>query len=214
MPSLVRVAIILFMLTILCASAQAAPTWILALGDSLTAGYGLAAEDAFPAVLERRLRADGYGVRVENCGRSGDTTAGGRARLTLLLQPRHGLAIVALGANDALRRVDPAVTQANLAAMLTLLAQRRVPVLLAGMRVPPSWDASYARRFNLIYPRLAARFQVLLHPSFMEPLAQRPGLTLADGLHPNRAGVKAMVEAIYPKVLELLAKAGIGPSRP
>lgn len=188
-------------LVLLAASpAGAAERVVVAFGDSLTAGYGLAPADAFPAVLERRLRADGLKVRVENAGVSGDTTAGGRARLDWSLAGPADLVIVELGANDMLRGIDPAVTRANLDAILERLHQRGTPVLLAGMKAQRNLGRDYARAFDAIYPELARKHGVTLYPFFLDGVALRPELTQNDGLHPNAAGVRRIVQALAPYV--------------
>jgi acyl-CoA thioesterase-1 len=186
------------------AAAQAEePLEILAVGDSLTAGYGLAQEQAFPRVLERRLSEMGWTLRVRNGGVSGDTTAGGRARLAWMLEPRPDAAILELGANDALRGLPPAAARANLAAMLAELRARRIPVLLAGMLAPPNLGAAYAREFDAIHPSLAKEFGVPLYPFFLDGAAGNPALLQADGLHPNPKGVEEIVRRILPDAARL-----------
>ncbi len=181
---------------------------LLAFGDSLTAGYNLAAGDAFPAKLEGALRAKGYSVQVINGGVSGDTSAGGRARLDWALSDRPDFAIVELGANDALRGIDPKVTAANLDAILSRLRQRGVKVLLAGMLAPRNMGTDYVREFDAIYPRLAKAHGVPLYPFFLEGVAMRRELTLPDGMHPNAQGIDVVVRGILPAVEDL-----IGPPR-
>ncbi len=177
---------------------------VLALGDSLTSGYGLAPEDAFPARLEAHLAGAGLAVRVVNGGVSGDTSAGGRARLDWALADAPDLVIVELGANDALRGIEPAVTRANLDAILGHLAGRRIPVLLAGMRAPPNMGAEYGAEFDAIYPELAAKHGVALYPFFLDGVAAEPELNQADGIHPNREGVGVIVERIARHVRRLI----------
>lgn len=177
------------------------------LGDSLTAGYGLAAADAFPVRLEAALRARGLAVTVLDAGVSGDTTAGGLARLDWLLADAPDRAMVALGGNDALRGLEPAETEANLAAIFAKLRAAGVPAMLVGMRAPPNLGAAYERAFNAVFPRLAARLGLPFYPFFLEGVAAAPGLNQADGLHPNAAGVSVMVERIAPPVAEWLANA-------
>ncbi len=177
---------------------------ILALGDSLTAGFGLAAADSFPVQLENALRARGLSVKVLNAGVSGDTTAGGLARLDWALGERPDLVIVALGANDSLRGVDPAVTRANLAAILKKLKERDLPVLLAGTYAPPNLGRAYERAFNRIYPELADEYEVPLYPFFLEGVATYPSLNQADGIHPNAEGVAVIVKGIAPYVTRLI----------
>jgi acyl-CoA thioesterase-1 len=175
---------------------------VLALGDSLTAGYRLKPEQSFASRLEARLQARRPGSRVINAGVSGDTSAGGLARLPRLLDRqtrRPDLCLVELGANDAIRAIDPATTQANLDRILAELSSRGVPALLAGV-VAPAFLGSYANRFNAVFADVAARQGVPLYPSFLAGVAGRPGLVLADGLHPNAAAVDLVAAAILPHV--------------
>ena len=181
---------------------------ILMLGDSLTAGYGLASRDSLPARLEAALRERGLRVRVIDAGVSGDTTAGGVARLDWALADRPHAVVVALGANDALRAIDPAVARANLDRLLAALAERRLPVLLAGMLAPRNLGPDYRTRFDAIYPELAERHGALLYPFLLEGVAMIAALNQADGLHPNAAGVQAIVERILPSVLCLIRRTG------
>ncbi len=174
------------------------------LGDSLVAGYRLAARDAFPAQLQRALSANGYGVEVLNAGVSGDTTAGGRARLAWVLASEPDVVIVELGANDGLRGLDPEQVFANLDAILARIRARRVKVLLAGMRVPPNLGRAYGESFRNVYPRLAAKHGVLLYPFFLDGVARRRELNLRDGAHPNARGVAVIVQRILPYVKALL----------
>ena len=180
---------------------------ILMLGDSLTAGYGLASGDALPVRLEAALRHRGLGVEVINAGVSGDTTAGGLARLQWALAARPHAVIVALGANDALRAVDPAVTHSNLDRMLAALAERRLPALLAGMLAPRNLGPDYIARFDAIYPQLASRHGTLLYPFLLDGVATVAALNQADGVHPNVAGVEVIVERMLPSVLCLVHRA-------
>ncbi len=147
---------------------------IAVLGDSLTAGYGLPAGDAFPARLEEALRRSGLDATVIDAGVSGDTTAGGRARLDWVLQGDPDLVIVELGGNDALRALDPADTEANLEAILATLRRRKIPTLLTGMRAPRNLGADYVRRFDAIYPRLAKKYAVALYPFFLQGVFGKP----------------------------------------
>lgn len=183
-----------------------AETVIVALGDSLTAGLGLSANDAFPARLETALKRDGLDVRVVNAGVSGDTTAGGRARLawTLASGPVDAV-ILELGANDGLRGLDPAASRANLAAILADLKARGVPVLLAGMLAPPNLGPEYGAEFNAIYPSLAAEYGAVLYPFFLDGVAADPALNQADGIHPTAAGVDVIVGRLLPVVKKLIA---------
>jgi acyl-CoA thioesterase-1 len=189
------------------ARAAEVPVRIVALGDSLTAGYGLGPGDAFPVKLEKALRGAGHAVTVANAGVSGDTASGGLARLDWSVPEGTEGVIVELGANDALRGVAPEVTLKALDTILSRLAARRIPVLLAGMLAPPNMGEDYARSFNAIYPTLAKKYDVLLYPFFLEGVAGTADLNQRDGLHPTPAGVDRIVQAILPKAEELLAKA-------
>jgi acyl-CoA thioesterase-1 len=185
------------------AGAAPRPFTVLALGDSLTAGYGLAADEALPAQLERRLKERGVDVRVLNAGVSGDTSAGGRARLGWLLSERPDAVLVALGANDALRAIDPAVTRANLDAILSELKTRGIAVLFAGMQAPPNLGRAYGEAFNALFPELARRHGVDFYPFLLDGVAARPELNLGDGVHPNAKGVARMVDGLAPLVQRL-----------
>jgi acyl-CoA thioesterase-1 len=181
------------------------PPRLLALGDSLTAGYNLPAEDAFPMKLQARLARAGYRVQVTNAGVSGDTSAGGKARLDwILADGPPAYAIVELGANDALRGLDPKLTEANLDAILTRLQARGAKILLAGMMAPRNMGSDYAASFDAIYPRLQAAHRVALYPFFLNGVALHSDLTQADGLHPTARGVEVIVENILPSVEALL----------
>ena len=180
--------------------AAGSETVITVLGDSLAAGFGLSPEDAFPAQLEARLRRDGLAVRVVNAGVSGDTSAGGRARLDWVLADAPDLVIVELGANDALRGLAPAETEANLDAVLAALAGRGVAVLLTGMLAPPNLGAEYGREFRAVFPRLADKYAVAFYPFFLDGVAAQPGLNQDDGIHPSAQGVAEIVTRIAPYV--------------
>ena len=182
---------------------------VLAFGDSLYAGYGLKQGESFPAVLERELEAKGIAAKVVNAGVSGDTTAGGRARLAFTLdglERKPDLAIVGLGANDALRGLDPAETRRNLDAIIGELDKRGIPVLITGMMAPRNLGSDYVLSFDAIYPSLAKRYDAKLDPFFMEGVITRPDLLLSDGLHPNDAGVRVMAERIAPMAAEQLTE--------
>ena len=191
-------------LTLLSSPVKAAPLTVLALGDSLTAGYGLAREEAFPSRLEAALRAKGYDVRVVNAGVSGDTSAGGRARLDWALADKPRAAIVELGANDGLRGLDPAVTFGNLDYIVGRLKAANVAVLLTGMKALPNLGAEFGAEFEGVFPRVAEKHGVPLYPFFLEGVATRAELNLADRLHPNARGVEIIVEGILPAVTRLL----------
>lgn len=210
-------------LTSLATPAQAGQVRVLCLGDSLTAGYGLPARAALPAVLQEMLTSEGLNARLINAGVSGDTTAGARARLGRYLGDSPQAAIVALGANDALRGLDPALAEANLAAILQALTSRGIRVLLAAWRATPDWGLPYAARFDEIYPRLATRFGVDLYPHFMAGVLDQPGLShpvlgrsslTLDGLHPTAQGVRVMARGIYPQVKGLVLAARAEPPAP
>ena len=201
----------LFITLLLAASvgnARAAdPVRLLVLGDSLTAGYGLPAPSNFPNRLQAALRAKGLNVTVINAGVSGDTTAGGRARLAWALRDDPDAVIVELGANDALRGLEPQEAYNNLDAILTTLGEKHVPVLLAGMMAPPNLGKEYAAAFDAIYPKLAKKHGVALYPFFLDGVAANPKLNQDDGMHPNAAGVHVIVTAMLPAVERLLAEA-------
>ncbi len=189
-------------------SAEAAPARLLLLGDSLVAGYGLPRADAFPAQLSAALKAQGVSVTIVEAGVSGDTTAGGLARLPWVLgsapAEQPDAALVELGGNDALRGFDPQTTEANLDRLLAILRERGIPVLIAGMRAPPNLGADYAGAFDSIFPRLAKKHNVLLYPFFLDGVAGNAALNQADGIHPNASGVKVIVDRILPSVRSLL----------
>ena len=185
-------------------SAAARTAQILAFGDSLTAGFGLPRDQSFPAQLERRLRADGIDVRVINGGQSGDTTAGGRARLDWSLADKPDLVILELGANDMLRGINPATVRANLNAMIEKIKASGAKLLLAGMRATPNWGEKYQKDFDRIYPELARTHDVALYPFFLDGVAMDPELNQPDGLHPNERGVAMIVERVAPRVADLL----------
>ena len=182
------------------------PVKIVALGDSLTAGLGLPADAAFPARLQRALVQKGIAAEVANAGVSGDTTADGLSRIDWSVPDDTDAVILELGANDALRGLDPAQTRKNLDAMLRRLAARRLPVLLAGMRAPPNLGADYVQAFDAIYPALAAAHGAILYPFFLDRVAAERGLNQGDGIHPTAAGVDVIVGKILPQVEELVAR--------
>lgn len=183
----------------------AAPIRIVALGDSLTAGYMLPARDTFPTQLEAALRKAGLNVTVANAGVSGDTTAQGLARLDWSVPDGVDAVIVELGANDALRGLDPAQARANLDAIVTRLKQRGIAVMLTGMVAPRNLGADYVRSFDSIYPDLARKHDVPLYPFFLEGIAGNPALLIGDQLHPSGAGVAEIVRRILPSVQAFLA---------
>jgi acyl-CoA thioesterase-1 len=180
---------------------------VVAFGDSLTAGYGLAASEAFPAQLQRALEARGMAATVVNAGVSGDTTTGGVSRLDWSVPDGTDAVILELGANDALRGFDPAVTRKALDTMLHRFQERKIPVLLCGMLAPPNLGAEYGRAFNAIYPELAAASGAILYPFFLTGVAADPKLNQRDGMHPTAAGVAVIVARIMPQVEELIGRA-------
>lgn len=184
--------------------AQAEPIRILALGDSLTAGYGLSKADSFTVRLEKALREKGHAVTVINAGVSGDTTAGGLNRVDWLLSEPLSAVIISLGANDGLRGLDPAAMRKNLDEILNRVSERGLPVLLAGMRAPPNLGPEYGQEFNAVFPALAREHDAVFFPFFLEGVAAVPTLNQADGIHPNPAGVSVIVDNILPHVLQLI----------
>jgi len=182
---------------------------IVAVGDSLVAGYGLSPEDGLVAQLQAWLRRRGRDVQILNGGVSGDTTAGGRARIDWSVGDDTDGVILALGANDMLRGLPPAGAQANLEHMLARLQERGLPTLLVGMRASINLGPGYRAEFDSIYPALAARFGLTLYPFLLEGVALEPELNQSDGIHPNAAGVKAIIERLGPFVDAWLAAEGI-----
>jgi acyl-CoA thioesterase I len=180
---------------------------LIAFGDSLTAGYMLKPNESFPAQLQMALDAKGHKVQVVNAGVSGDTTAGGLGRLDWTLQPGADAVILELGANDALRGLDPQVPRDNLDKMLTAMTAKKIPVLLAGMKAPGNWGAEYVKSFDAIYSDLAAKHSAPLYPFFLDGVALNPTMVLSDGLHPTAAGVAEIVKRILPQVEALIARA-------
>jgi acyl-CoA thioesterase-1 len=206
---MVRRILLFLALLIVPVAAHAAGKLVLAFGDSLTAGYRLPPGQGFAPQLEAALRKRGIAATVHNAGVSGDTTAQGRARLGWVLaslKAKPDLVIVELGANDMLRGLDPARAEANLDAILGELARRRIKTLLAGMVAAPNLGPGYARRFDPIYARLAAKYHAGLYPFFLRGVAGHRALQLDDAIHPNRRGVLVIVRGILPKVESMLAK--------
>src|SRR3954447_18857180 len=202
------------MLTIACAGfalparSQTArqPVKIVVLGDSLSAGFGLPGQAAFPARLGEALKNKSVAATIINAGVSGDTASDGLERLDWSVPEGTDAVILELGANDMLRGVDPAVTRKALDAIIAKLEARNVTVLLCGMRAPPNMGPDYMRAFNAIYPALASTHQVVFYPFFLDGVAADNALNQRDGLHPNAAGVDAIVARILPKVEELIAR--------
>ncbi len=189
------------------------PLKIIAFGDSLVAGHALQADAAFPAVLDKALRADGYHVTVVNAGVSGDTASGGQARLDWALGDGADGVILELGGNDMLRGIDPDVTKAALDAILGKLKARNIKVLIAGMKAAASLGEDYKTRFDAIYPALAKKYGAPLYPFFLEGVADEPALKLGDGMHPNPAGVERIVKGILPDVRAFVDQLGTKAAR-
>lgn len=193
------------------APAQAAGTAerkIFILGDSVVAGWGVEAADALPAQLEAALRARGHKVRVVNGGVSGDTTAGGKARIGWALKDRPDAVIVELGGNDALRGIEPAETRRNLDAILTRIGAAGIPALLTGWKSPRNMGPEYVREFEAVFPALARKHGVLFYPFILEGVAMDPALNQGDGIHPNARGVARMVKGMLPLVEKLIGRMG------
>jgi acyl-CoA thioesterase I len=180
---------------------------VVALGDSLTAGLGVAADEAFPARLEARLKTEGYAYRVVNAGVSGDTTAGGLRRVDWVLRARPDVVIVALGANDGLRGQDPRAMRANLDEIVARLLAAGARVLLVGMRLPPNYGGDYTKEFEAVFPAVARRAKVALAPFLLDGVAGVPRLNQADGIHPTAAGQQAIADHLWPYLRPLLRPA-------
>ena len=184
------------------------PPVILALGDSLTAGYGLAQPDSFTVQLEAALAKAGTVAKIKNAGVSGDTSAGGRARLAWALAEKPDAVMIELGANDGLRGLNPKRTEANLDAIIAMAKAQGLPVLLTGMRAPPNLGVEYCEEFNSLFARLARKHEVLFYPFFLEGVAALPTLNQADGIHPNGQGVAEIVRRLAPIVEKLITQVG------
>jgi acyl-CoA thioesterase-1 len=206
MAAVQAVALLALPLALALPAAGEQPVRIVALGDSLTAGLGLPADAAFPAKLETALRAKGLAVEVANAGVSGDTASGALARLDWAVPPGTDAVIVELGANDMLRGLDPKVTRRALTEIVRRLGERRVAVLLAGMRAAPNLGPDYGREFEAIYREVAAQHGLLLYPFFLDGVATAATLNQRDGIHPSVAGVDVIVARILPKAEELVAR--------
>jgi len=187
--------------------AALAPVKILMFGTSLTQGLGLPPGTELPVVLQAKLAAAHVQAKVINAGVSGDTSADGLSRIDWSLADKPDAAIVELGSNDALRGIDPAITEKNIAAVLAKLAAAHVPVLLLGMKAPRNLGPEYTGRFDAIFPRLAARHHAMLYPFALEGVALDPKLNQADGMHPNPAGVQVIAAHLFPYVRRLIAEA-------
>jgi acyl-CoA thioesterase-1 len=188
------------------AAAQGQPIRLVVLGDSLVAGYNLPQAAAFPAVLERALRARGHNVEIANAGVSGDTASGGLDRLDWSVPDGTNGVIVELGANDMLRGLDPAIPRRAIDTIVTRLKERNIPVMLAGMMASRNLGADYAKAFDSIYPDLAAKHGVVLYPFFLDGIVGDRSLNLPDGIHPTARGVEVIVERILPTVETFLAR--------
>jgi len=180
---------------------------IVALGDSLTAGLGVAPDEAWPALLEARLQREGLPYRVVNAGVSGDTSAGGLSRLDWVLRNTPEIVIVALGANDGLRGQPTSALRGNLVSIVDRLKQRKVKILLAGMRLPPNYGAPYTRDFAAVFADVAHQAGVPLVPFLLDGVAANASLNLADGIHPNAAGHRIIAERLWPYLRPLLTAA-------
>jgi len=185
------------------ARAAAAPV-VTVLGDSITAGFGLRAEDALPAQLQAALRRLGVNAAVRGAGVSGDTTAGGLARLDFSVQPDTRVCVAALGGNDLLQGLDPDTTRNNLVRLVRRLKARRIGVVLCGLNAPRSLNAGYAREFNAVFPAVAKAEHVPLYPDLLAGVELNPRMTQRDGIHPNAAGVKLIAARLAPVVARAL----------
>lgn len=187
--------------------ATAAPIKILAFGTSLTQGYGLPPGTEFTVMMQQKLKAAGIDATIINAGVSGDTSSDGLSRLDWSLADHPDAAIVEMGSNDALRGIDPALTEKNISAMLGKFKAAHVPVLLLGMKAPRNLGPEYEKAFDPIYPKLAKEYGVLLYPFVLDGVVLNPKLNQADGIHPNPAGVKIIVDRMFPYVRKLVAEA-------
>jgi acyl-CoA thioesterase-1 len=203
-PWLAALALLGLLLALGSAGLADEPRVIVALGDSLTAGFGVAPEEAWPALVEDRLRREGYPYRVVNAGVSGDTSAGGLRRVAWVLRGRPEIAIVALGANDGLRGQSTAALRANLTEVVARLRAGGARVLLAGLRVPPNYGADYAREFAQAFADVARQARVAFMPFLLDGVAANAALNLPDGIHPNPAGHRVIAERIWPFLRPLL----------
>jgi len=194
------------LVSVVPAQAQTRPIRLVALGDSLSAGYNLPQEAAFPVVLEKALKAKGHNVEVANAGVSGDTSSAGLDRLDWSVPDGTDGVILELGANDMLRGLDPAGTRRNLEAIVERLKSRNIPVMLAGMYASRNLGHSYTEQFDSIYPYIAKKYDLVLYPFFLDGVAGERSLNLPDGMHPTAKGVEVIVERILPSVESFLAR--------
>lgn len=206
MTRLLAGALVVAVLGLAPPAAAEGPAVIAVLGDSLAAGLGVAADEAFPARLQAWLEREGYAYGVVNAGVSGDTSAGGLRRVDWVLRVQPEIVVVALGANDGLRGQSPAATRANLDAIVARLTTAGARVLLAGMRMPPNYGAEYTRQFAAIFPEVARRAGVTLMPFLLEGVAADPRFLQPDGLHPNAAGHQIIADRLWPYLRPLLRK--------
>ena len=201
-----KIYAIVFIILFIPLTVRAEPVKILAFGDSLTAGYGLDADQAYPEKLAMRLERKGYDIEMVNAGISGDTTTGGLNRLKWTLKQNPDIVLLALGANDALRFIDPSVPRKNLDDMLSILQERNIPTVLLGMYAPRNAGAAYTGKFDAIYPDLAKKYDVAAYyPFILEGVAMNPDLNLEDRVHPNDRGTDIMADNLL-SVVEPLVK--------
>lgn len=189
------------------APARAESLRLVAFGDSLTAGLGLDQSDAYPAQLEKTLKAKGYDVAIANAGVSGDTASAAAQRIDWSVPDGTDGVIIALGGNDILRGIDPAITRKAMTDIIMRLKQRGIPVLLAGMQASANLGADFAKSFDAIFPELAGQHGLVFMPFFLEGVATDPALNQPDGIHPNREGVAVIVDNIFPYAVELIERA-------
>ncbi len=206
---MVRIFLVIATLLLSIQVVLAKPVTLLALGDSLTSGLGLEANEAFPAKLEAALKSRYPDLKIINGGVSGDTAADGLARLDWVLTDEVGGLIVELGANDALRGLDVSQTETALNGIMVKAQLRKLPVLILGMKAPPNMGPEYVAKFDGLYPRLAEKYQALLYPFYLEGVAANGGLNQSDGIHPNGRGVDVIVSKVMPSVEELIGKAAL-----
>ena len=198
--------LLLWMTAGMALPARADTPVIIALGDSLTAGYGLAPTDGFVPQLQAALDANGVAADLKNAGVSGDTSSGGLARLDWALAANTKGVILALGANDMLRGIRPEVTRRNLETIITKLRARNIQVMLVGMLAAPNLGPAYERQFNAIYPDLAAQYGLVFYPFFLDGVAAQRHLNLPDGIHPNREGIARIVTQMTPQVASFITQ--------
>jgi acyl-CoA thioesterase-1 len=198
--------IVAFLVALLSVPVNAQPIKIVAFGDSLLAGFGLRANESFPAQLENALKKRGQDVEIANAGVSGDTTTGGLGRLDWSIQDGTQAVILVLGANDMLRGMEPEIARKNLDEMIKRLKARKIEVLLGGMRAAPNLGADYAKKFDAIYAELAKEHDILIYPFFLDGVAGERDLNMSDGIHPTPKGVSLIVERILPSVDSLIER--------